>query len=588
MFNLAGSERNVPSASRLADGGIPATPIEVQVLVRPKEAFPTGAELGAWRRPPLSHDELAEKHGAAPEDLALVEKFAAANGLQIRESNPRSRIVRLSGTPAELAAAFQLDLGLYQSGSDTFLSHTGPVSLPDYLQDVVIWVFGLDRSRAVKKSVGTSLVDKSPSRVSSKNLAQLSTSPRTPLPAGGPVSVSYTAPELARLYDFPDLDGAGSGQCVGMIQLDGGYLPGDISAYFEALGIKPPQIVSLNENTSSSDPISNYQVTQNLEVTGAVVPSARLVVYNQNSASQTLIDYYTIFSAAIHDEVNHPSVLVNTWFFTENTHAVPSLGVEKGELVAFEALFASAALLGITICSASGSQGALCSVALVQGTYATLTSVPGTSLPAVGYPASSPWHLAVGGTTLYADNLGIQSEVVWSRLADWLAVGGFPSNGGATGGGVSGFWARPAYQGSAGVPEAITYSWNNGAFVAGVPFVGRGVPDVAGAADLFTGYDIYFDGAWGVGGGTGLTSPLWGALMALYNQALGARLGFVNPMLYDLQINHEAGAFRPIVSGGNGAFQASASAPWNACCGLGSPRGGRLLAAITEYLRASP
>ena len=54
----------------------------------------------------------------------------------------------------------------------------------------------------------------------------------------------------------------------------------------------------------------------------------------------------------------------------------------------------------------------------------------------VDFPASSPYCLACGGTNLHASGGAITSETVWNDGA----------NGGATGGGVSGFFALPPYQ----------------------------------------------------------------------------------------------------------------------------------------------
>ena len=54
----------------------------------------------------------------------------------------------------------------------------------------------------------------------------------------------------------------------------------------------------------------------------------------------------------------------------------------------------------------------------------------------VDFPASSPHVLACGGTSLTAAGTAIASEAVWNDGA----------NGGATGGGVSSFFAVPAWQ----------------------------------------------------------------------------------------------------------------------------------------------
>jgi kumamolisin len=81
--------------------------------------------------------------------------------------------------------------------------------------------------------------------------------------------------------------------------------------------------------------------------------------------------------------------------------------------------------------------------------------------------------------------------------------------------------------------------------------------------------------------GTSAVAPLWAALVARLNHATGARLGsgHLNSLLYKLagQSNGK-GSFRPITHGENGAYRAGPG--WNACTGLGSPMGERLLEAL--------
>ncbi len=178
----------------------------------------------------------------------------------------------------------------------------------------------------------------------------------------------------------------------------------------------------------------------------------------------------------------------------------------------------------------------------------------------VDFPASSPYVLACGGTTLQGSGSAIASEVVWNETA---------SNEGATGGGVSNVFALPSYQTSAGVPAQPETG-----------FVGRGVPDVAGDADPTTGYFILVDGQNEVVGGTSAVAPLWAALIALFNQQLGTPVGFINPSLYGRETS-----FNDITSGNNDDSNLgyySAQAGWDACTGLGSPNGAAILAGLSS------
>ena len=114
---------------------------------------------------------------------------------------------------------------------------------------------------------------------------------------------------------------------------------------------------------------------------------------------------------------------------------------------------------------------------------------------------------------------------------------------------------------------------------------GRGVPDVSANAAQESGYIVKVDGHSYPGsgshyppvGGTSASAPLWAALIARLNQGLKRNLGFVNPLLY--QIESSSGAFRDITKGNNGDYKAGPG--WDACTGLGVPDGNALLKALS-------
>jgi kumamolisin len=169
----------------------------------------------------------------------------------------------------------------------------------------------------------------------------------------------------------------------------------------------------------------------------------------------------------------------------------------------------------------------------------------------VDFPAASPHVLACGGTSLKADQTQIVAETVWNDGA----------SGGATGGGISGFFAAPVWQ------KGLSALRTSGGSVA---LTMRGVPDVAGDADPETGYDVRVDGSDTVIGGTSAVAPLWAALLARINASTGRPAGFVNAQLYAAPA-----ACRDVTQGNNGDYGARTG--WDACTGLGSPNGAALL-----------
>ncbi len=112
------------------------------------------------------------------------------------------------------------------------------------------------------------------------------------------------------------------------------------------------------------------------------------------------------------------------------------------------------------------------------------------------YPAYSPYVIAVGGSTLRLTSSGtVMGETAWS----------------GSGGGVSQYEPRPAYQSAA-------HSESN-----------RGVPDVSYDADPNTGFAVYdsvpygcvlifCQSGWFKEGGTSAGAPQWAAIIAVADQ----------------------------------------------------------------------
>ncbi|HXN47292.1 MAG TPA: S53 family peptidase [Bryobacteraceae bacterium] len=347
--------------------------------------------------------------------------------------------------------------------------------------------------------------------------------------------VSYTAEAVAALYGFPT-GGNGSGQTVALIELGGGYTASDLTAYFKEVKVKPaPSVTAVSVDGALNQPVgdpnsADGEVLLDIEVVGAVASGAKIAVYFAPNTDQGFLDAIT---TAVHDNVRQPSIVSISWGGAESTWTVQSL-------TAYDQAFQDAGLLGVTVCCAAGDNGSADNVA--------------DGAAHVDFPASSPNVLACGGTRLESAGGKISTEVVWNDGA----------GNGATGGGVSDHFPLPAYQASAGVPVSVNSTH----------FKGRGVPDVAGDADPATGYQIHVDGKDAVFGGTSAVAPLWAALIALINAQRTAHVGFLNPTLYA----KAASALSDITAGNNGAYKAGSG--WDACTGLGSPKGQALVTAL--------
>ena len=364
-------------------------------------------------------------------------------------------------------------------------------------------------------------------------------------PAATATGISYTPLQVAHLYDFPMI-GKGAGQTIALIELGGGYRDTDIATYFQQLGLTAPNVVSVSvdgaQNAPTTAKSADSEVALDIEVAGAVAPGARIVVYFAPNTDAGFLDAIT---TAIHDTTSTPSVISISWGSAEMFWTAQSLQ-------AMNQAFQAAAALGITVFCAAGDFAALDFFLDVD------------ELLHVSFPASSPYVLACGGTKLTSANGQITQEIVWNESA--LS---------ATGGGISDVFALPSWQKEKQIPPSINPDHR----------VGRGVPDVAGNADPSTGYQILVDGQASVLGGTSAVAPLWAGLVALLNEQLGKPLGYLNPVLYQLE---NVGAFHDITEGDNRILKGdshagySARPGWDACTGLGTPNGTKLFSVLSD------
>lgn len=347
------------------------------------------------------------------------------------------------------------------------------------------------------------------------------------------VQVSYTPPDLAKRYNFPTgLDG--SGQSIAIIELGGGYKAKDITEYFTKLGITPPKTVPISVDGARNAPggDADGEVALDIEVAAGVAPKARIAVYFAPNTDKGFLD---AINAAVHDKNNNPTVISISWGGSEDQWTPQTKQL-------MDQAFQAAGALGISVFCSAGDDGS--------------RDNGQDNLAHVDFPGSSPYVTACGGTRLDSTE-----EVVWNNG---------PNS--ATGGGISDFYPVPDWQTNANVPPSA----NPG----GKP--GRGVPDVAGDADPNTGYVILLNGQEQVFGGTSAVAPLWAGLTALINQKLAKPVGYLNPLLYTQLTT--AGVFNDITKGNNGFLNIpgyQAGPGWDACTGLGTPDGTKLLQALS-------
>src|SRR5579875_2898170 len=190
---LRGSERKQLGGSHPIGAIQQGETVRVTVILRRKGADPVVAS-GPEAPRHLTHQEFAAQHGANPDDIALVERFAHQFQLTVVESSIQKRRVVLTGSAAAMAKAFGTELACYKVAStgDTFRGRTGSLSIPQELDGVVMAVLGLD-TRPIAK-------------------------PHFRKKKKAPATTTFTPPQVAALYDYPT-GVTGEGQTVAIIEL---------------------------------------------------------------------------------------------------------------------------------------------------------------------------------------------------------------------------------------------------------------------------------------------------------------------------------------------------------------------------------
>lgn len=512
FVTLNGSQRRPLANSRAAGPADPAEVTSLTIRLRPVNDI---AALAATveklyarplaKRTYLTRDQLTHRHGARREDLDAVEHFAQCHNLTVSHRSAAQRSLTLTGHLADILAAFPAKLRMFEHSTGTYRGRTGGISIPREFRGIITGVFGLDTRSNVKASFR----------------------PRT-----RPTTRLVPATVFAKRYNFPKLNGAG--QCIGIIELGGGFTHSDLHEYFKSIRIATPNVaaISVHHGGARKPQFADGEVMLDIEVAGTVAPQARIAVYFAPQRGSGFLD---ALNAAVHDAERSPSVISISWSSPEDPTA-------QQTVTAFHEVFLEAAALGITICASAGDHGT-----------AGMDAADWDRKIHVAHPSTDDLVLACGGTQI--DEHG--NDIVWND-GTALSAGGW-----ASGGGISQTRRVPVYQKQVKLPRPLTGKR------------GRGVPDIAMSA---TGYLSRVHGASGPQGGTSAVAPLMAGLVALLNQAKKKNAGWLNPFLY---ANANKGIVKYVTEGTNAIAKTvkgyRAKAGWNACAGLGTPDGVEIL-----------
>jgi kumamolisin len=526
---LAGSGRSRKAGTVRVGDVDPGSPVEVTVTVRRPELPDVGA--------PLARDELERGYSAASADLIEIRQVLGRFGLAVRSQAPLTGSLVVTGSAAQIEAAFHPRLGMYRTAAGGEIrGRETDVKIPAQLDGIVTGVFGLDQRRVAHRRMAAAAL---------------------PVPPGAAGAPPWGPAELESHYRFPA--GDCSGQTIAIAEFGGGFYPDDVRMYCDSHSRPLPQISTVPVGLTPLTPArlgslstaqqaealgESGEVMMDVEIVAGLCPQAQIVVLFAPFHQKGWIDLLDRVLA-----MDPPPVALSvSWGLAEDA---PDWTPAARQAIN-ERLHTSA-LLGTTVCAATGDDGA------------------GDQVPDgrahVHFPASSPFVLAVGGTMLDGED-----EVVW-----WNVPGDRSQHGGgSTGGGVSVEFARPAWQRVRRVRSLNADGID-----------GRIVPDVAALAGL-PAYGLVFNGQSTLNGGTSAAAPVWASLIARIAARHGGKsLPFLAPLLYqpgrDRRVRGRA-AFTDIRQGDNISPTPGrgyrAREGYDAVSGWGVPDGEKLLAAL--------
>jgi subtilase family serine protease len=547
--------------------------------------------------------ELSRELGAGQSARDAVVGLFAGLGLTATV-DPTGTYAQVTMTLAQAESLFSADWRLFQITSGVFAGMnqlyptTTPV-LPAALAGVIDRVHGavvVDRGGVEPPTSSpvssTASATSSPATITGGG----GTANRTGTPSGcaagtagfveDGVTLGLTPSQYLQAYGIDDLHALGlrgEGTRVAVVD-DSTYEPGWLETFRACFGLSDatpitPHLIGSPGTSEAGETILD------LSVLSTVAPAVdRFDVFMVDlSPSPDIIDFpggmigmFTSPLDATQTGGEAPDVI------SASFGACEGLGFDfRGKTAAvsiMEDVLATAAAAGITYVVSTGDSGS--SGCLHQfGGEPALLAYPELTVASVEYPSSSKFVTAVGGTNLTLDAANdIVSTGVWNDRTygiDELYAGT---------GGTSTMVERPWYQDRIGDwgPTSPT---------------GRTVPDVASFADTFPGYLIVGPtpttpapvpdpGFWQPVGGTSAATPLTAGMVLLLDQLATRtsqpRLGFLNPLLYQLG-RAGSSSLLDITIGDDDVASVgccSATAGYDLATGWGSPLANRLAAVL--------
>ncbi|MEH0546445.1 protease pro-enzyme activation domain-containing protein [Streptomyces sp. B21-105] len=579
-----GSAPKVPQGADRSADPAPGQTLDLSVILEPRDQAALNRFVADVANPKspnyrqyLGTGEFATAFGALPRTVERVRAELEAKGLTVGEPEADGLTLPVRATVAEAAKAFATEFDGYKlKNGKTGVTNTRAPQFGGTTAGDIRAVVGLNtlatyeprntgakgparKQRTTDPSDGarqSRLTGTTPTMCSS--IRDLYAQP----PAAYDKQDYWSARSLATAYNMADQPNVQTGTTVAVYSLEN-YDLRDIASYQACHGTKAP-VSSVRVNGGPTDPADldtgvGLETALDVETIIGLAPQAKILVYQGPNTWEDGVD---VFRRIVTE--NRAKVVSVSWGSCEvNTPT----DVMDAETLAFQ----QAAAQGQTIVAASGDSGS-------TGCYSDDYNDPNADQLVTDNPASSPYVLGVGGTTMQTS---VSNQTTWT----------------GSGGGVS----RRFPLAADGFQSGRTGAGYSDACVAGASQVCRQVPDVSGVGDPATGYPVAFghdtDGNqyWHIIGGTSGAAPVWAALMAQADQDLACQangsVGDVHSALYKLP----ATAFRDVTTGDNNVLESGnfsglyqAGTGYDLATGLGTPNGREIVKGLCQSVPRSP
>jgi subtilase family serine protease len=482
----------------------------------------------------LTPAQYAAQFGLSSADMAKVSAWLTGEGFTVTAVGNGGTFISFDGSVGQAQAAFSTSIHNLSLNGETHFANVTDVQVPSAFAGVVGDVTGLHNFRLQARAHAS---------IAQPNF----TSSGSHYLAPGDIYTIYNVTPLLATYN-----GSGIGMGTNCHSTDGvcgdiavtgqvDIYTADIAAFRSAAGLSAINLTTVHAAGVDPGPPEcnscDYEANQgdlaessiDLEWSGAMAPSAAIVFVNAPCDELGTGCGTDAMTWAID---NDQAPIVTT------SYGACEAGWGTADLTTEQLLFKQANAQGQTVVAAAADHGAtdcdegpIASQGLqvdFPGSSPNVTSMGGSQFNEGNATGATSFWSVTNGTT-GGSALSYIPEAAWNDETEVDVYGG-------GGGGASAFFTKPAWQVGTGVPT-------DGA---------RDVPDLVmnasdahdplllcvntAAAEGGESCTSGFSSSYGLAyeGGTSFDSQIFGGMLALIEQKIGARIGNANPVIYAL------------------------------------------------------